>query len=67
MTEKAIEVLSKDDDGFFLMVEGETIDHACHIRSYENTTAETLAFDQAVKVALDYADRSGDVLVVVRS
>jgi len=65
MTEKAIEVLSRDDDGFFLMVEGGTIDHACHIRSYENTTAETLAFDEAVKVALDYADRSGDTLVVV--
>ncbi|HOO53823.1 MAG TPA: alkaline phosphatase [Methanothrix sp.] len=65
MTEKAIEVLSRDDDGFFLMVEGGTIDHACHIRSFDNTTAETLAFDEAVEVALDYADRSGDTLVVV--
>ncbi|AET63535.1 alkaline phosphatase [Methanothrix harundinacea] len=67
MTEKAIEILSHDEDGFFLMVEGGTIDHACHIRSYENTAAETLAFDEAVKAALDYGERSGDTLVVVTS
>ncbi|HII06650.1 MAG TPA: hypothetical protein HA349_04865 [Methanotrichaceae archaeon] len=65
MTQKAIEILSKDDDGFFLMVEGGRIDHACHIRCYENTTAETLAFDVAVKAALDYASLSNDTLVIV--
>jgi len=65
MTEKAIEILSQDPEGFFLMVEGGRIDHAGHERSYDNITADTLAFDEAVKVALDYANQSGETLVIV--
>lgn len=65
MTEKAIEILSQDPKGFFLMVEGGRIDHAGHARSYADINADTLAFDEAVKVALDFADQSGDTLVIV--
>jgi alkaline phosphatase len=65
MTEKAIDVLSKDEDGFFLMVEGGRIDHADHARDYKRTAVDTVAFDDAVKVALDYAAENPDTLVVV--
>ncbi|MBC7219801.1 MAG: alkaline phosphatase [Hadesarchaea archaeon] len=65
MTEKAISLLSKNQKGFFLMVEGGRIDHACHERSLENATMDTLAFDLAVGKALDFARRNNDTLVIV--
>ncbi len=65
MTEKAIAILSKNPKGFFLMVEGGRIDHASHARDLNNTTMDTLAFDNAVRTALDFAGKSNDTLVIV--
>ena len=65
MTGKAISILSKNDKGFFLMVEGGRIDHACHARNLSNTIGDTLAFDDAVKTALDFASGRNDTLVIV--
>lgn len=65
MTEKAIAILSKNPKGFFLMVEGGRIDHASHARSLNNTTMDTLAFDDAIRTALDFAGKSNDTLVIV--
>lgn len=55
MTKKAIDVLSKDKDGFFLFVEGSEIDWASHANDPVGVISEVLAFDNAVKVALDFA------------
>ncbi len=65
MTEKALAILSKNPKGFFLMVEGGRIDHAGHERNLSKIMADTLAFDEAVKVALDSASLSNDTLVIV--
>ena len=65
MTQKAIDTLSKDEDGFFLMVEGGKIDTAGHANDKENNIGETLAFDEAVKVALDFAKKDKNTLVIV--
>ena len=65
MTTKAISVLSRNPKGFLLMVEGGRIDHAGHARSYDNATADTLAFDEAVKVAMDYAGQNNNTLLIV--
>ena len=67
MTAKAIEVLSKDDDGFFLMVEGSLVDMAAHANDPVGTITEFLAFDEAVKVALDFAGQDGNTTVVILS
>lgn len=64
MTEKAIELLSKDKDGFFLMVEGSKVDWAGHANNPIAITSEYIAFDKAVGVALDYAKKNKDTLVV---
>ncbi|MDX8335585.1 alkaline phosphatase [Candidatus Cetobacterium colombiensis] len=64
MTEKAIELLSKDQDGFFLMVEGSKVDWAGHANNPIAITSEYMAFDKAVGVALDYAKKNSDTLVV---
>lgn len=53
MTGKAIDVLAKNQKGFFLMVEGGRIDHALHETTAKKALQDTIAFDDAVKNALD--------------
>ena len=65
MTEKAIGVLEKEDDGFFLMVEGSKIDWAAHANDPSGAIGDVLAFDDAVEVALNYAKENQDTIVVV--
>jgi len=65
MTEKAIEVLSQDEDGFFLMVEGGILDWCSHNRDVAGVVTETATFDEAVDVAWDFAVEDGETLVVV--
>ncbi len=67
MTEKAIETLSKDKDGFFLMVEGSQIDWGAHANNVDYTISETTDFDNAVGVALEFAKADKRTLVVVTS
>jgi alkaline phosphatase len=52
MTSKAIGVLSKNQNGFFLMVEGGLIDLALHSTNAKRALQETVAFDQALKSAI---------------
>lgn len=65
MTKKAIDILSKDKEGFFLMVEGGRIDHASHGHDAATVAKDVIAFDDAVKVALDFAKSRKDTLVIV--
>lgn len=67
MTAVAVELLSQDADGFFLMVEGGQIDWEAHDNEAEEVIALTLGFDAAVGVALDYVRGAGDVLLIVTS
>ncbi len=64
-TAKAIEVLSRNKNGFVLMVEGSQIDWACHDNNVERSVEETLDMDRAVKVAYDYAGKNRNTLIVV--
>ncbi len=64
---KAIEVLSKNPDGFFLMIEGSQIDWAGHANTADTLVDETIDFDEAVGVALDFAKKDGHTLVIVTS
>jgi alkaline phosphatase len=64
MTAKAIELLSQDPQGFFLMVEGSQVDWAGHANDPIYMATDFLAFDEAVKVACDFADRNGKTLVM---
>ncbi|MBM7840557.1 alkaline phosphatase [Alkalihalobacillus xiaoxiensis] len=65
MTETAIEFLSADEDGFFLMVEGSQIDWAGHDNDPLYAMTDTEAFEEAVKAAIDYAEENQDTLVVM--
>jgi alkaline phosphatase len=65
LTQKAIEILSQDKDGFFLMVEGSQIDWACHKNDGTNTVSEVVDFDDAVGAGIDFATKNGETLVIV--
>ena len=67
MTTKALEVLAKQPRGFFLMVEGSKVDWAAHANDPIGMVSDILAFDQAVKVAVDFAKHNGDTLVIAVS
>ena len=67
MTQKAIEILSKKENGFFLMVEGSQVDWAAHGNDPVGIITEYLAFDEAVGRAIDFAKEDGETAVVILS
>ena len=54
MTRAGIGVLEQDPQGFFLMVEGGRIDHACHANDPAAALHDVLALDRAVAVAWEF-------------
>lgn len=64
MTQKAIDLLSQDQDGFFLMVEGSKIDWAAHANDPIGVISDILAFDDAVGTALEFAKNDGNTVVI---
>jgi alkaline phosphatase len=65
LTAKAIDLLSADDDGFFLMVEGSQIDWEGHSNEEDEIVRRTLLFDMAIGEALNFAKADGNTLVIV--
>jgi alkaline phosphatase/streptomycin-6-phosphatase len=67
MTAKAIQLLDRgsSEPGFFLQVEGASIDKQAHAANPCAQIGETIAFDRAVHVGLDYARAHPDTLLVV--
>ncbi|GAB3761592.1 alkaline phosphatase [Nocardioides ginsengisegetis] len=65
MTTKAISLLKSGKKGFYLQVEGALIDKRSHANDAAQTLEETKAFDDAVKVARDFAAADGHTLVIV--
>ncbi len=65
MTNKAIDILSENNRGFFLMVEGGRIDHAAHANDPGAMANEVLDFDEAVKAAYEFAKKDKQTLVIV--
>ncbi|MFA5449956.1 MAG: alkaline phosphatase [Clostridia bacterium] len=64
LTSKALMML-ENDDGFFLMVEGAKIDTYSHERDMDKMLEEFWSFNDAVRVALDYASMPGSNTTVI--
>ena len=62
---KSLSLLENDGEGFFLMVEGGNIDHANHANEVANTISETIEFDDAVKIAMDFVDSHENTILVI--
>jgi alkaline phosphatase len=68
MTQAALAVLERDSDGFFLLVEAEETDTQAHENApFDAIAAEMLAYDDAIRVAVQYRARHPETLVVVTS
>ena len=64
MTKAALAQLSKNPEGFFLMVEGASIDKMSHAQDAERSLYETIEFDKAVGAAREFAKTHPDTLIV---
>ncbi|MCD8349554.1 MAG: alkaline phosphatase [Planctomycetaceae bacterium] len=65
MTEKAIEILSQNPNGFFLMVEGACVDKQLHTMDWQRSVYDAIELDQAVGVGRRFAARNSDTLILV--
>ncbi len=64
-TAKGIELLSDDPDGFFMMVEAGKIDWAGHANDAAASIGDTLAFDEAITKAVDFAEKHPEETLIV--
>lgn len=64
MTEVALDKLSKDKDGFFLMVEGSQVDWAGHDNDIVGAMSEMEDFENAFEAAIEFAKKDKHTLVV---
>lgn len=64
-TKAAIATLSKNPDGFFLMVESARIDKYSHSLDPERAIFDTIMLDNAVKYAKEFAAKHDDTMIVV--
>lgn len=67
MTDKAIDLLKGNENGFFLQVEGASIDKQNHGANPCGQIGETIDLDEAVQKAMAFAEQDGDTLVIVTS
>lgn len=65
MATKAIDILSKNKNGFVMMIEGGRIDHSGHANDLPANVQETIEFDKAVKAVMDFAKKDGNTSVVI--
>lgn len=65
MTKVALDNLSKNPDGFFLMVEAANVDKMSHPLDWDRAVIDTIEFDKAIGVAREFAAKNPDTLIVV--
>jgi alkaline phosphatase len=65
MTEAALSVLSRNENGFVLMVEAASIDKQAHNMDSERWILDTIEFDRAIEVCRSFALENEDTLVIV--
>lgn len=64
MTQKSIDILKKNDEGFFLMVESGRIDHGHHAGNAHRALGDAVEFAKAVQAAVDSVDLSETLIIV---
>ncbi len=67
MTSKAIDLMKGHNQGFVMQVEGGKVDWAAHANDAAALIYDQIAFDEAIKVAVNYAEKDGNTLIVLTS
>lgn len=65
MTKVAINSLKQNPQGFFLMVEGASIDKQLHTLDWQRAAYDNIEFDQAIGAARKFAAENNDTLIIV--
>jgi len=65
MADKALQVLSRDPNGFVLMIEGGSIDKQAHLMDSDRWIIDTIEFDYAIERCQQFALANPDTLVIV--
>src|SRR6185295_2653666 len=65
MTDKALQVLSRNSNGFVAMIEGGSIDKMAHLMDSERWILDTIEFDRAIERCRQFAMTHPDTLVIV--
>ena len=65
MAKVALDELSKNPDGFFLMIEAASVDKMSHPMDWDRAFYETIEFDQVIGMARDFAKANPDTLIVI--
>ena len=61
----ALSVLSKNPDGFFLMLEAGLVDKYSHPLDWERAVYDTIMFDKVVAIAQEFCEKNPDTLLIV--
>jgi alkaline phosphatase len=64
-TQTALNILSQNKKGFFIMIEGSQIDWGAHQNNVRYVVNEMLDFDQTIGKALEFAAKDGETLIIV--
>jgi alkaline phosphatase len=67
MTQKAIDKMKNNKKGFVLQVEGGKVDWGAHANDISALLYDQIAFDDAIKVAIDFAEKDKETLVIITS
>lgn len=67
MTDHALRLLSSKPEGFVVQIEGGKVDWAAHSNDAAGLLYDQIAFDEAVGVALAFAEGRDDTLIILTS
>jgi alkaline phosphatase len=65
MTKAALDILSRNKEGFVLMVEAGLIDKFTHPMDWERAVYDTIMFDKVIGIAQEFAKKNPDTLIIV--
>ncbi|MBC7885020.1 MAG: alkaline phosphatase [Saprospiraceae bacterium] len=65
MTQKALDLMNDHPNGFCVQIEGGKVDWAAHSNDAPALIYDQVAFDDAIKVAIDFAEKDGNTLVII--
>ena len=65
MTKKSLDILSKNPNGFFTMIEGASIDKQLHVMDWQRAAYDTIEFDKSIEYAEQWAKEHGDNTLII--
>lgn len=65
MTKKSLDILSRNENGFFAMIEGASIDKQLHVMDWQRAAYDTIEFDKAIEYAVNWSKKRGDDTLII--